>query len=116
MIRIVWGSIQEHLKVRLRVSITIVSIFDNTDHVIPKFVLYIRSIGAVESNKVVRTGSCLNLGSNRLVSPEVIIYDANSMTCPGAFIDRFVCNLCIIVPSINLKFLGVIESHHTNII
>ena len=98
------------------VSNAIVSGLDNIDHVIPKVILCIWSSSAVEPNKVVRTGSCLNLDGNRLVGPEVILSDANDLTCPGAFIDRVVCDLCIIVPSIYLEVLGGIEAHHANLI
>ena len=116
MLRIGWGSIQEHLKVRLRVSNTIVSGLDNIDHVVPKVILCIRSNVAVEPNKVVRTVFWFNLDGNRLVGPEVILTDANDLTCPGAFIYRVMCDICIIVPSINLEVLGGIEAHHANLI
>ena len=76
----------------------------------------IRSNAAVEPNKVVRNVSCLNLDGNRLVGPEVILADANDLTCPGAFIYRVMCDICIIVLSINLEVLGGIEAHHANLI
>ena len=76
----------------------------------------IRYNGAVEPNKVFRAGSCINIDGVRLVGLEVIFADANDLTCPGAFIDRSVCDLCIIAPYINLEVLGGIEPHHANLI
>ena len=60
--------------------------------------------------------SDLSTSRYRLVGPEVILADANDLTCPGAFIDRVMCDLCIIVTSINLEVLCGIEAHHADLI